>query len=68
MLLVDFDPQSHATLGLGIDPASLGQGMYDVIISRYLSISDIRRTTSLERLTLAPTNIMLECRGIGTPK
>jgi chromosome partitioning protein len=59
VLLVDFDPQGHTTLGLGIDPASLSQGIYDVIVSRNLSVSDVRQQTSLERLSLAPSNIML---------
>ena len=59
VLLVDFDPQGHTTLGLGIDPASLEWGMYDVVVSRDLSVSDVCRQTSLERLSLAPSNVML---------
>jgi chromosome partitioning protein len=31
VLLVDMDPQAHATLALGIDPESLDQNLYDVL-------------------------------------
>jgi chromosome partitioning protein len=31
-LLIDCDPQGNATTGLGVDPASLEQGLYDVLI------------------------------------
>ena len=31
VLLIDFDPQAHATMGLSIDPSGLEISMYDVI-------------------------------------
>ena len=31
VLLIDFDPQAHATMGLGINPADLGRTMYEVM-------------------------------------
>ena len=31
VLLIDFDPQAHATMGLNIDPSELETSMYDVI-------------------------------------
>ena len=31
-LLIDCDPQGNATTGLGVDPASLEKGLYDVLI------------------------------------
>jgi chromosome partitioning protein len=30
-LLIDLDPQAHATLHLGVDPASVGSSVYDVL-------------------------------------
>ncbi len=32
-LVIDLDPQAHATLHLGVDPASLESSVYDVILS-----------------------------------
>ncbi len=31
-LLIDLDPQAHATLHLGIDPGALGHSVYDVLL------------------------------------
>ena len=31
-LLIDCDPQGNATTGLGVDPAALEQGIYDILI------------------------------------
>jgi chromosome partitioning protein len=32
VLVVDLDPQAHATLHLGVDPGSLGRSVYDVLV------------------------------------
>jgi chromosome partitioning protein len=32
-LVVDLDPQAHATLHLGVDPAALERSLYDVLVS-----------------------------------
>jgi chromosome partitioning protein len=34
VLVVDCDPQANATLGLGVNPETLGRTMYDVFMSR----------------------------------
>ena len=31
VLVVDMDPQAHATLGLGIDPEEIDQNLYEVL-------------------------------------
>ena len=31
MLLIDFDPQAHATMGLNVVPSDLEKSIYDVI-------------------------------------
>jgi chromosome partitioning protein len=59
VLLVDLDPQGHATLGLGVDPGSLGQTMYEVMVEQGVAVRDICRPTGLARLTLAPSNNLL---------
>ncbi|MCK4790478.1 MAG: AAA family ATPase, partial [Desulfobacteraceae bacterium] len=44
VLLIDFDPQAHATLGLNITPSDLKKSIYDVITPKEnesLGIKDI---------------------------
>jgi chromosome partitioning protein len=66
VLLMDLDPQAHATLGLGYDPDGLEKTIYDAITNaqipvsrRQLPISNIIMTTGVERLHLVPSNILL---------
>ena len=32
VLVVDLDPQAHATLALGIDPEELDQNLYEILV------------------------------------
>ena len=41
VLVVDCDPQANATSGLGVDPASLEQSMYDVFMSIFEGFPDV---------------------------
>ena len=66
VLLIDLDPQAHATLGLGYDPDGLEKTIYDTITSaqipvsrKQIPLSNIVVTTSVERLHLVPSNILL---------
>ena len=59
VLLIDLDPQAHATLGLGIDPFQLRESIYDVLVNADRSISEIVRTTSVPNLHIAPSHILL---------
>ena len=66
VLLIDLDPQAHATLGLGYEPDELEKTIYDAITNaqipvsrRQLPISNIIVGTSVERLYLVPSNILL---------
>ncbi len=59
VLLVDFDPQGHATLGLGYDPNSFDKTVYHVMADDYLPISAVVTGTRVGRLHLAPSNILL---------
>jgi len=61
-LLVDMDPQSNATTGLGIDKHELERSIYDVITERnyrghQVGIADIvRRSEQLALLEVAPSS------------
>jgi chromosome partitioning protein len=66
VLLIDLDPQAHTTLGLGFDPDELEKTIYDTITNaqipvsrKQLPISNIIVGTSVERLYLVPSNILL---------
>ena len=59
VLLVDFDPQGHATLGLGYNPNGFKRTIYDTMVSAATSISDIVVGTNVNRLDLAPSNMLL---------
>ena len=59
VLLVDFDPQGHATIGIGFDPYAFDRTIYEVLIRPYFKISDIITDTEIEGLHLAPSNITL---------
>lgn len=55
VLLIDLDPQGNATGGLGIDPASLKQTIYDCLL-RGVSTSETIQTTAIHGLTILPAN------------
>ena len=59
VLIVDFDPQGHATLGLGYDPDRLNRTVYDSLTRFALPISKVIIATRVEGLNLAPSNILL---------
>jgi chromosome partitioning protein len=57
-LLIDIDPQSNATSGLGIDPGLLQQSIYNVLIHN-ASIKSVIQQTSFQNLDICPANITL---------
>ncbi len=59
VLLVDLDPQAHATLGLGYDPETLDKTIYNSLATNQIPISKIIIDTKIEGLHLAPSNIQL---------
>ncbi len=59
VLLVDFDPQGHATLGLGYDPNSFEKTAYHLMVEGYLPVTAIAVKTRIPRLHLLPSNILL---------
>lgn len=59
VLIVDLDPQAHATLGLGYDPEKLDKTIYHSLANRQIPISKIIIDTKIEGLHLVPSNIRL---------
>ena len=59
-LLIDLDPQAHATLGLGLDPDSLnGHTIGDLLLSQSNSIEEVLTETPIPGLQLAPAALSL---------
>ncbi len=55
VLLVDMDPQGNATSGLGVDPRSLAQTVYNSLINNE-NISLVTLETGIKGLSLLPAN------------
>ena len=59
VLIVDFDPQGAASVGLGISPHELDRTVYNLLMERDASIHDVLRPTAVPGLDLLPANIDL---------
>ncbi|UCF43544.1 MAG: ParA family protein [Planctomycetota bacterium] len=59
VLIVDLDPQGHATLGFGHDPETLDKTIYDALTNAQVPISRVILQTNVERLNVAPSNMLL---------
>jgi chromosome partitioning protein len=59
VLVIDFDPQAHATMGLGINPESVAKTIYDSFTGAKLAISTVALQTKVSGLSLVPSNILL---------
>jgi chromosome partitioning protein len=59
VLLMDLDPQGHATIGSGWDPDALDRTVYDALTNRNVSLSDTLVQTRMSRVALAPASIVL---------
>ena len=57
-LLIDMDPQSNASSGVGIDTKKIKQGIYEVIIDG-VPLESILLDTEIEYFKIAPSNIKL---------
>ena len=58
-LMVDLDPQGHATIGIGVDPDSFIESMADVMGNQRKAVADIVLPTHVPHLFLAPARIHL---------
>jgi len=59
VLMVDLDPQAHATLGLGCEPESCKRTIYHSLANKQVAISRILVKTQIPGLDLAPSSIQL---------
>jgi chromosome partitioning protein len=59
ILLIDLDPQGHATMGMGIKADRLEKTIYNALVSPDLPISSVIVGTDIEWLDVAPSNISL---------
>jgi chromosome partitioning protein len=58
-LLIDLDPQGHATLGLGVIPENRKQSIYDVIVNPNVLLQRVLVQSNIPKLLLAPSNVLL---------
>ena len=58
-LLVDLDPQAHATIGLGQNPEGLERTVYNLLTETRFSVATTAVETRVERLSLLPSNVLL---------
>ncbi|MGI5952124.1 MAG: ParA family protein [Brooklawnia sp.] len=59
VLLVDFDPQGSLSVGLGVNPHTLDQSIYNLLLSREYSFDEIVLSSPDPRLDILPANIDL---------
>jgi len=59
VLLIDFDPQAHATLAFGYEPSKLVKSVYDCVSHLRIPISRVVLDTNIEGLDLVPSNVLL---------
>jgi chromosome partitioning protein len=59
VLLIDLDPQAHATLGLGCDPETLDKSVYNLFTENNISVNELIAKSNIENLDLLPSNVLL---------
>jgi chromosome partitioning protein len=59
VLLVDLDPQGHASIGVGVDSFGLKETLRDCLVDLKKPVTSIICKTKTENLDLAPSNILL---------
>jgi len=59
VLLVDADPQANATSGLGLEPGTLEDSIYDLLVDEGAQTRTHIRNTTVERLDIIPGHIDL---------
>ncbi len=59
VLLVDFDPQGALSVALGVPAHQLERSVYDLLMDDSCTIADVTVPTTVEGLSLVPSNIDL---------
>lgn len=58
-LLVDFDPQGHSTIGLGIESDQVGATIYDALLDDHTEIDSVATATKIDLLDVAASDVLL---------
>jgi chromosome partitioning protein len=58
-LLIDLDPQSHSSIGVGVELTFDDSNIADVLGDRSLPLASIIRPTAIPNLAIAPSNLRL---------
>jgi chromosome partitioning protein len=59
VLLIDFDPQGAASVGLGVNPNALDNSVYNLLMDRGVHITEVVQRTAVPGLDVVPANIDL---------
>ncbi len=59
VLLVDFDPQGSLSVGLGLNPHTMEQTVYNLLMQREAKLDEVVVPTRIEGVDLLPSNIDL---------
>jgi len=59
VLLVDFDPQGGASVGVGVNPYELELSVYNLLVDRNVHVGHVTMQTGIPGLDLVPANIDL---------
>lgn len=59
VLLIDLDPQAHATLGLGCDPEGVDKTVYDLFVDKNSPVSSMTVDSNIKGLSVLPSNVLL---------
>jgi chromosome partitioning protein len=58
-LVIDLDPQSNTTTGLGIDAHRVGNSIYELLVNDNITVNDVLRTDIRPNLSLIPAKVDL---------
>jgi chromosome partitioning protein len=59
VLLVDFDPQGSLSVGLGLNPHEMELSIYNLLLERDVTLSEVVVPSGVEGMDLLPSNIDL---------
>ena len=59
VLVVDMDPQAHASLGLGVALEHFRRSVRDLLLDRNVTFGDVMRSTAVANLDVLPSSIDL---------
>lgn len=59
-LLVDLDPQAHASISVGVSPYQLKQTVHELLLDPELAVEEVTHKTAFVRLDLLPATMRLE--------